>query len=179
MAGHYFVQKQFSEDDKFLQQTGGMPEASFSIEAPRAMAIWKGGRINITEQQKDQVKMLNPDLTLYKTFTNACRTLGLGHFNMPQGIAVNSERNVYEADTCTMNHVIQVFDPEGEYLFKFGKMASGIGYTTSASALIIDKDDNVYVSSTWHLQCINVRFKGRFHTINSDSLYNSNNQATI
>ena len=123
-----------------------MPGASFSIEAPRAMAIWKGGHINITEQQKHQVKMLYPDLTLYKTFTNACRTLGSGHFNMPQGIAVNSEGNVYEADTCTMNHVIQVFDPEGE---KFGKMASGIGYTTSPSALIID---NVYVSSTWHLQ---------------------------
>ena len=118
------------------------------------MAIWKGGHINITKHQKHQVKMLYPDLTLYKTFTNACRILGSGHFNMPQGIAVNSEGNVYEADTCTMNHMIQVFDPEGEYLFKFGKMASGIGYTPSPSALIIDKDDNVYVSSTWHLQCI-------------------------
>ena len=43
-----------------------------------------------------------------------------------------------------MNHVI---DPEGGYLFKFGKMGSRIGCTTFPSALIIEKDDNVYVSS--------------------------------
>ena len=96
---------------------------------------------------------------------------------MPQGIAVNSEGNVYEADTCTMNHMIQVFDPEGEYLFKFGKMASGIGYTPSPSALIIDKDDSLYVSSGTCSIYITVWFKRRF--INSDSLYNSDNQATI
>ena len=44
VAGHYFVHK-FSKDGKFLQQAGGTPGASFSIEAPRAMAIGKGGRI--------------------------------------------------------------------------------------------------------------------------------------
>ena len=144
VAGHYFVQK-FSKDGKFLQQAGGTQGASFCIESPRAMAIGKGGRIYITEQQKHQVKVLNPDLTLYKTFTNACRTLGSGHLNMPQGIAVNSVGNVYVADM--MNHAIQVFDPEGKYLFKFGKMGSRIGCTTSPSALFIDKDDNVYVGS--------------------------------
>ena len=64
---------------------------------------------------------------------------------MPQGIAVNSEGNVYVANM--MNHVIEVFDPEGGYLLKLGKMGSRIGCTTFPSALIIDKDDNMYVSS--------------------------------
>lgn len=144
VAGHYFLQK-FSINGKFLQQAGGTDRKGFLIESPRAMAIGKGGHIYITEEQNHQVKVLNPDLTLYKTFTNACRTLGSGHLNMPQGIAINSEGNVYVADM--MNHAIQVFDPEGEYLFKFGKMGAGIGCITSPSALSIDKDDNLYVGS--------------------------------
>lgn len=144
VASHYFIQK-FTSSGKFLQQAGGMNPMGFSIEAPRGMAIGKDGRIYIAEQQKHRITILNRDLSLHKRFTDADRMLGSGHLNMPQGVAVNSEGNVYVADM--MNHVIQVFDPEGVFLFRFGKMGHGPGTTTSPSAIAIDKEDYVYVGT--------------------------------
>lgn len=144
VASHYFIQK-FTSDGQFLQQAGGSNPKGLQIEAPRGMAIDKDGRIYIAEQQKHQIKVLNPDLTLYKTFTDADRMLGSGHLNTPQGVAINSQGQVYVVDM--MNHVIQVFDAEGQFLFRFGKMGSGPGSTTSPSAIAIDKEDYVYVGT--------------------------------
>ena len=144
VASHYFLQK-FSTTGKFLQQAGGTDPKGFIIESPRGLAIGKEGQVYISEQQKHRVKVLNPDLSLRTTFTDACRTLGSGHLNMPQGIAVNSEGLVYVADM--MNHAVQVFDAEGQFLFKFGKMGAGIDCITSPSAIVIDKADYVYLGS--------------------------------
>jgi len=43
---------------------------------------------------------------------------GAGQFNGPQGIAVDSMKNIYVADQ--ENHRIQVFDSAGNFLFMFG-----------------------------------------------------------
>jgi len=43
---------------------------------------------------------------------------GAGQFNSPFGIAVDSMKNIYVADS--RNHRIQVFDSAGNFLFMFG-----------------------------------------------------------
>jgi DNA-binding beta-propeller fold protein YncE len=43
---------------------------------------------------------------------------GRGQFNSPQGIAMDSEGNMYVADN--INHRVQKFDPSGEFLLMFG-----------------------------------------------------------
>ncbi len=144
VAGHYFIQK-FTSTGRFLQQAGGTDPKGFTIDSPRGIAIGKGGRIYIAEQKKHRVTILNSDLSFYKSFTDADRMLGSGHLNMPQGVAINSQGHVYVADM--MNHAIQVFDSEGEFLFRFGKMGNGPGFTTSPSAITVDKDDYVYVGT--------------------------------
>ena len=144
VAGHYFIQR-FTSAGKFLEQAGGTDPSGLSIDSPRGIAIGKEGRVYIAEQQKHRVTILNRDLSLYKRFSDADRMLGSGHLNMPQGVAINSEGTVYVADM--MNHVIQVFDPEGAFLFRFGKMGHGPGTTTSPSAIAIDKKDYVYVGT--------------------------------
>ena len=144
VAGHYFLQK-FSSNGKFLEQVGGTGQTDFSIDSPRGIAIGKGGRVYIAEQQKHRITILNPDLSLYKRFSDADRMLGSGHLNMPQGLAVSSKGNIYVADM--MNHVVQVFDAEGTFLFRFGGMGQGPGTTTSPMAVAIDTEDNVYVAS--------------------------------
>ena len=58
-------------------------------------------------------------------FTDADKMLGSGHLNMPQGVAVNSKGTVYIVDM--MNHAVQVFNSEGEFQFRFGKMGTGPG----------------------------------------------------
>lgn len=144
IAGHYFIQR-FTSSGKFLEQAGGTNPSGLSIDSPRGIAIGKEGRVYIAEQQKHRVTILNSDLSLYKRFSDGDRMLGSGHLNMPQGVAINSEGTVYVADM--MNHVIQVFDPEGTFLFRFGKMGHGPGSTTSPSAIAIDKEDYVYVGA--------------------------------
>ena len=157
IAGHYFIQK-FSSNGKFLAQAGGTDPAHFQIDSPRGMAIGKGDRIYIAEQQKHRVTILNSDLSLHKKFTDADRMLGSGHLNMPQGVAVNSNGDVYVADM--MNHAIQVFDADGQFLFRFGKMGTGPGSTSTPSAIAIDNNDYVYVATGSSISIFNP--KGEF-----------------
>ena len=143
VASHYYI-KRFSLTGKCLQQAGGTEQdGSLSIDSPRGLALGKGGRIYITEQQKHRVTILNPDLSLYKRFSDADRMLGSGHLNMPQGLAVSSSGDVYVADM--LNHVVQVFDAEGTFQFRFGGMRQGPGTTMSPTAVAIDTEDYVYV----------------------------------
>ena len=44
------------------------------------------------------------------------------------------------------NHRIQVFDPNGKFLAKFGEGGEGDGQFHKASALSIDKDGNLYIA---------------------------------
>lgn len=175
VASHYFVQK-FTRSGRFLKQVGGTgKDGEFYIDSPRGMAVGKGGRIYISEQQKHRVTILNPDLSFYKRFTDADRMLGSGHLNMPQGIAISSEGNVYVADM--MNHVVQVFDAEGSFLFRFGRMGVGPGATPSPTAVAIDTEDYVYVGSGYSVSIFDLQGKflrafgehgsevGKFHNI--------------
>lgn len=175
VAGHYFVQK-FTSSGRFLQQVGGTGrDGEFYIDSPRGMAISKDDRIYISEQKKNWVTILNPDLSLYKRFTDADRMLGSGHLNMPQGIAINSEGKVYVADM--MNHVVQVFDAEGSFLFRFGGMGAGPGTTPAPTAVAIDTEDYVYVASGYMISIFDPQGKflrvfgehgseiGKFHTV--------------
>ena len=157
VVSHYFIQK-FSSTGKFLQQAGGMDMTAFYLDTPRGIAIGKEGRIYVTEQQKHRVSILNPDLSLYKRFSDADPMLGSGHLNTPQGLAINAEGNVYIADM--LNHVVQVFDAEGTFLFRFGGMGQGHGTTPSPTAVAIDSCDYVYVATGYVISVFDA--KGKF-----------------
>ena len=145
VACHYFIQR-FSIHGDFIEQAGGTDPQGFQIDAPRGMAIGKNGRVYVSEQSKNRIMIINPDLTFYKTFTQADPLLGSGHLNVPQGIAISSSGCVYVADM--MNHAIQVFDDEGNFQFRFGKMGSGPGSTAAPTAITIDDKDNIYVATS-------------------------------
>jgi len=86
-------------------------------------------------------------LTYRTSFSEACKVLGSGHLNQPQGIAINSEGNIYVADM--MNHAVQAFTPDGKFILKFGKYgpATTPGAICSPMAITTDGEDNVYVGS--------------------------------
>ncbi len=70
------------------------------------------------------------------------------YFNHPSGIAVDSQGNIYVADT--ENHCIQKFTESGTFISKWGKMGIGDGEFEYPHAIAVDSQDNVYVNGGNH-----------------------------
>jgi DNA-binding beta-propeller fold protein YncE len=69
---------------------------------------------------------------------------GDGQFNMPWGIDLDSEGNVYIADW--RNDRIQKFSPDGRFLMKCGRSGSGEGELNRPSGVAVDNDGVIYVA---------------------------------
>ncbi|MBI3743628.1 MAG: hypothetical protein HY261_05000, partial [Chloroflexi bacterium] len=69
---------------------------------------------------------------------------GDGQFNMPSGIAVDAQGNVYVADRG--NYRIQEFTSTGKFLTKWGSEGSGDGQFNSPFGVAVDGVGNVYVA---------------------------------
>jgi DNA-binding beta-propeller fold protein YncE/plastocyanin len=69
-----------------------------------------------------------------------------GQFKNPNGIATDSEGNVYVADR--LNHRIQKFDSTGNHLLTFGEKGQQDGQFSWPSKISIDGNNNVYVADS-------------------------------
>ena len=66
-----------------------------------------------------------------------------GTFVWPTGIAIDSQGNAYVADEWANR--ISIFDPNGEFVAKWGALGDGDGQFNKPSGLAMDRDDNLYV----------------------------------
>ncbi len=69
-----------------------------------------------------------------------------GTFSAPTNIAVDSEGNVYVADTFNMR--VQVFNADGEFVTMWGKPGSSAGNFMRPKGIAVDRDDHIYVVDT-------------------------------
>ena len=69
---------------------------------------------------------------------------GDGQFKEPDGIAVDSDGNVYVVDTN--NHRIQKFTRKGVFLDKWGSYGSGDGQFNHPTGITVDSNDDIYVT---------------------------------
>ena len=87
---------------------------------------------------------------------------GVGQFSDPHDIAVDSEGNVYAADTD--NDRIQKFDPNGTFITKWGTSGSGNGQFSWPVGIAIDNSGNVYVADVGNMRIQKFDPNGTFIT---------------
>lgn len=78
--------------------------------------------------------------------TDISKWLGVSNnqFNNPRDIAVDQDGNIYVADTWY--HRILKYDPDGNFLTKWGSFGSGDGQFMQPSAIAIDSHNRIYVA---------------------------------
>ena len=67
-----------------------------------------------------------------------------GDFAKPTGVAVDTEGDLYVADTW--NNRVEIFDAEGNFVSTFGKAGDGPGYFSRPKGVAIDSDGHVWVA---------------------------------
>jgi uncharacterized protein (TIGR03663 family) len=81
-------------------------------------------------------------------FTLGERGTGPGRFIKQVGLAVDSEGNLYVADSG--NHRIQKFDREGGFIAEVGSLGEGEGEFNEPWGVVVDSEGNLYVADTWN-----------------------------
>ena len=66
-----------------------------------------------------------------------------GRFHYPTNISVTSTGNIIVSDS--LNFCVQVFSPDGRYLFKIGQMGNSPGTFSRPKGVASDSDGNIYV----------------------------------
>ena len=83
-----------------------------------------------------------------------------GQLTQPRGVAVDSQGNVYVADTG--NHRVEVFKPDGTLLRSIGGFGSGDGQLNEPRGIAVDAQGNLYVADTWNARIVKFDSNGTF-----------------
>ncbi|MFC1495496.1 6-bladed beta-propeller [Thermodesulfobacteriota bacterium] len=78
------------------------------------------------------------------------------------GIAIDSSGWIYVADT--MNHRIQKFDPDGQFIMEWGSLGTDNGLFDCPAAIAVDADGNVYVVDAYNSRVQKFTSNGEFIT---------------
>jgi uncharacterized repeat protein (TIGR01451 family) len=102
------------------------------------------GAPNLSDEETITINVTETPPTFQQTWGS--QGSGNGEFNRPVGIAVDSDKNIYVADTN--NHRIQQFDSNGNFLSQWGSQGTGDGQFDRPQGLTADTIGHIYVADT-------------------------------
>ncbi len=119
------------------------------LVSPGGLAIDIENRLlYVSDVEQDQVLVYDADsLKLKRRIGTGGQKHALttpGDFARPAGLAVDSDGNLYVADT--LNNRIEIFDGDGKFIRTFGKAGDGPGYFARPKGVAIDSDDHIWVA---------------------------------
>jgi sugar lactone lactonase YvrE len=120
-----------------------------SLTSPGGLAIdTKNRLLYVADVELDQVLVYDADtLKLLRKIGTTGHNHELttpGDFSKPGGVAVDTEGNLYVADT--MNNRIEIFDADGQFVSTFGKAGDGPGYFARPKGVATDSDGHIWVA---------------------------------
>jgi DNA-binding beta-propeller fold protein YncE len=124
-------------------------QISEGLVDPVGLAIDTTNRfLYVVDTQQDQVLVYDADtLKLLRRIGTGGKNHFLttpGDFGAPQGVALDSEGNVYVTDT--LNNRVEIFDADGNFISLFGKHGDGPGYFARPKGIAIDSDGHIWVA---------------------------------
>jgi predicted membrane-bound mannosyltransferase/DNA-binding beta-propeller fold protein YncE len=140
------IQK-FSPDGEFITAW------SQSFLEPWDVGVASDGTIYVADTWNHRIQRLDADgslLTAWGVLGQYTEggDVGQGTFYGPRGVAIGDNGWVYVADTG--NKRIQVFDPDGQFVFQWGGGGALAGYLDEPVGIAVGPRDEVYVADTWN-----------------------------
>lgn len=129
----------------FQYQLGGQGGQTSGIAVDRA------GDVYVSDTWNHRIQVFSPTGAFLRSWGQATAHPNRpqpGEFYGPRGVAVAANGNVYVADTG--NRRVQVFTPEGRFLFAFGGLGAAMGQLNEPSSLAFDHGGNLYVADYWN-----------------------------
>lgn len=129
----------YNSKGKFITAIGHKGE----FETPSGLAIdEKRRRLYVADAKKHNIRAYSlDDGSLLLTIGE--RGNGVGEFNFPTNIALDSTGNLYVVDTG--NFRVQVFDPDGKYIKSIGSIGNTPGSFARPKGIAIDSEGHIYV----------------------------------
>uniref|UniRef100_A0A0K8WKU0 Protein wech n=1 Tax=Bactrocera latifrons TaxID=174628 RepID=A0A0K8WKU0_BACLA len=89
----------------------------------------------------NKVKALRSDLP---SLAFAPKGNGQGHVQRPWGVCVNQLGDIFITDR--LNHNVQIFSPNGEFIFRFGRKGKSRGQFNAPAGICVDKNGRIIVA---------------------------------
>jgi uncharacterized protein (TIGR03663 family) len=146
--------------------TGNAPIGTFN--EPWGVAVGPDGSVYVTDTWNHRVQKFTRDgqpLAMWGQYGQPVpgNPASLSSFWGPRGIAVDSNGNVFVADTG--NKRIVIFDKDGNYLTEFGSAGFAPGQFDEPVGIAIAPNGTVYVTDTWNqrVQAFTPSEDGKFY----------------
>ena len=148
--------RKLSSDGSLIVKWGSFGSADGEFNSPKGIAVSQNGNVYVTDcgnQRIQKFSAVGTFMTKWGSEGNGdgqfrFDTQELSSFTEQGAIAVDTSGNVYVADT--LNHRVQKFTPDGQFITKWGKEGIGDGEFFRLSGIEVGEDGNVYVMDAWN-----------------------------
>ncbi len=144
---NHSIQK-FDKHGKFLERWGGDPDSEDgTFYYPRGLATSSDGTVYVADSGNNRVQKFDSHgnfVHAWGKFGFAWRGAEAGKFDVPWGVATDSQGTLYVSDTS--NARVQKFQPDGTPLIHWGRDGSFDGAFFYPRGLAVDFVGNVFVA---------------------------------
>ncbi len=145
-----------------LENPLGSSDFAFYMRKDVAAEIWESSAVPIALEVEASAEYAEAYREVSSVATWGEPGALEGQFSLPKGLAIDSEGNVYVADS--QNHRIQKFDSDGEFITAWGSFGTEPGQFSEPWGIAVDDDGKVYVADTWNHRIQKFTTEGEFVT---------------